>query len=50
LEDKEKEHKLPDLMKFFSTDDRPVSTGEFWEFWESLSEEEKLEFKKAELE
>jgi hypothetical protein len=43
------ENSLTALKKFFSTEDRPVSNLEFTEFWKSLSEEEKDEFRKAEL-
>ena len=43
------ENSLAEIMKYLSTDDRKVSSKEFQEFWSSLSEEEKAEFKRAEL-
>lgn len=43
------ENSLGELMRFFSTDERKVGSGEFREFWDSLSEEEKQEFKEADL-
>lgn len=38
-----------DLQKFFCTGENAVSTAEFREFWSSLSEAEKIEFKEANL-
>lgn len=43
------ENKIGDLKKFFSTPDNPVSMQEMTEFWNSLTDEEKAEFKAAEL-
>lgn len=43
------ENKIGDLKKFLSTPDRPVSMEEMSEFWNSLTEEEKAEFKATEL-
>lgn len=40
---------IVDIKKFFDDPDHPVTGEEFREFWESLTEEEKLEIKKAEL-
>jgi hypothetical protein len=40
---------LKDLMEFFGTPERPVSSAEFSVFWKSCSEELKAEFKNAEL-
>jgi hypothetical protein len=40
---------LVDLKKYLSTPERPVSTKEMHEFWESLTEEEKKEFKSTSL-
>jgi hypothetical protein len=41
---------ITDIMKFFATDaEPPLGPGEFKEFWQSLSEEEKNEFRKADL-
>lgn len=36
---------LAKLMKYLSTEERPVKSGEFQEFWKSLTDEEKDEFK-----
>lgn len=43
------ENKIVDLKKFLSTPERPVSTQEMQEFWSSLTDEEKAQFKQAEL-
>lgn len=43
------ENKLSDLKKFLSTEERPVTNEEFQEFWTSLTDEEKAEFKATEL-
>ncbi|HMS83590.1 MAG TPA: hypothetical protein PKD12_08070 [Nitrospira sp.] len=43
------ENKISDLKKFLSTPDRPVSMEEMQEFWGSLTDEEKAEFKATEL-
>jgi hypothetical protein len=42
-------HTLGELMKYLSTPENKVSSSEFQEFWKSLTEEEKDEFRKAEL-
>jgi len=47
--DEKKGNSLLDLMKFFSTPERPVGSKEMQEFWRDLSEEEKEEFRNAEL-
>ena len=39
------ENKIGDLKKFLSTPDRPVSMEEMQEFWNSLTDEEKADFK-----
>lgn len=41
---------IVDLKKYLGTQDRPVSSQEMSEFWNALTEEEKIEFKNAELE
>lgn len=41
---------LTDIRRFFDeTEDKPLKEGEFREFWQSLSEEEKDEFRKTKL-
>lgn len=40
---------IVDIKKYLSTSDNPLSTKEFQDFWNSLTEEEKNEFKKTEL-
>ena len=42
-------HSVTDLKAFFSTPEKPVSPKEMTEFWKSLSEEEKEEFRTADL-
>lgn len=43
------ENTLAELMKYLSIPERKVSSAEFQEFWKSCTEEEKAEFKRAEL-
>jgi hypothetical protein len=38
------------LMKFFSTDERPMTSTEFLTVWRDLSDEEKNEWRNADLE
>lgn len=45
----EQENSIVDLKKFLSTEDRPVDSKEMSDFWNSLTEEEKLEFKSTKL-
>lgn len=40
---------IVELMKYLSTEDRPVTSQEFTEFWKTLTDEEKVEFKAAKL-
>lgn len=40
---------IVDLKKYLSTPERPVTMEEFKAFWDSCSEEEKIEFKNTEL-
>lgn len=50
MEEKEKrENTLVEIRKYLNTDGEPCSTREFQEFWESLTDEEKHEFKNTEL-
>lgn len=44
-ESKPVENKLVDLKKFFSSDDKPMTTAEFTAEWNQLSDEEKVWFK-----
>lgn len=46
----EGENSIVSIKKYLSTPERPVGMDEFKEFWDSLSEEEKAEFKKTPLE
>jgi hypothetical protein len=46
----EKENSVMDLKKYLSTPDRPVSMQEMTEFWKSLTDEEKQEFRRTPLE
>ena len=43
------ENKIPDIKKFFSTEEKPVGNTEMMEFWKSLSEEEKEELRTMDL-
>ncbi len=43
------ENSIVDIKKYLSTPENPLTTKEFQEFWNSLSEEEKNEFRKSEL-
>lgn len=40
---------LLEMIKFLSTEDNPVTSQEFTEFWKTLTEEEKADFKAAKL-
>ena len=42
-----KKNGIKELMEFFSTPERPVTTQEFTNFWKSLSLEEKEYYKNA---
>lgn len=48
MEDKV-DNSIVDIKKFLSTEERPVSMSEFNEFWKTLTDEEKAEFKKTPL-
>lgn len=43
------ENSAMDLKKFFSTEEKPVSTAEMMAFWKTLTDEEKAEYKAAKL-
>lgn len=45
----ENHNALSDLIKFFGCEGRPVSPGEFRDFWNSLTDEEKAYYKSAPL-
>lgn len=40
---------MTQIREFLSTPEKPVSMAEFSEFWKSLSEDEKNEYKNADL-
>ena len=43
------ENDLKTLMAFFEKDSEKLAKGEFIEFWKALTDEEKKEFKQADL-
>lgn len=43
------ENSIVEIKKYLSDGGEPLSTKEFHEFWGSLTQEEKDEFKRAEL-
>lgn len=43
------ENSMTELRNFFNVAEKPCSMAEFSEFWKSLSDEEKAEFKAADL-
>ncbi len=43
------ENSLVEIRKYLETPDRPLPMKEFTDFWRSLSEEEKTEYKNADL-
>jgi hypothetical protein len=45
----DEKNSITDILKFFADEEHPLKDGEFKEFWQSLSEEEKAEFKRSEL-
>lgn len=45
----EQENSISDLKKYLGTPERPVSMAEMNEFWKSLTDEEKEEFKRTPL-
>jgi hypothetical protein len=50
LDDGSWRNSIVELKKYFSTEGQaPLSTKEFQEFWNSLTEEEKEEFRVSEL-
>jgi hypothetical protein len=44
------ENTITDLKRYLSTEDRPVTMQEFKDFWETCTEDEKVEFKQTKLE
>ena len=49
MADENKNNSPKDIMDFLSTEEKPLKMAEFREFWSSLSEEEKAEYKEADL-
>ena len=45
----EEGNSINDLRRYFEDAARPMQPGELIEFWKSLSEDEKNEFRKADL-
>lgn len=48
-EEKQDLNSIVDIKKFLTTEENPLSGAEFTAFWQSLSDEEKDEFKNTEL-
>lgn len=48
-EDEKSGNTPKEIMAFLSTEEKPVKSAEFREFWMSLSDEEKAEYKNADL-
>jgi hypothetical protein len=46
----EQENTITDLKRFLSTQENPVTMEEFKEFWNTCTDEEKMEFKSTKLE
>jgi hypothetical protein len=46
---KKEGNSIVDIKKYLSTPEKPITNAEFTSFWNSLTEEEKQEFKKTEL-
>jgi hypothetical protein len=45
----EQENSITDLKQYLGSPERPVSMQEFKEFWDSCTDEEKMEFKSTPL-
>lgn len=43
------ENTMPDLRNYFNTPEKPCTMAEFRDFWASLSDADKAEFKAADL-
>lgn len=43
------ENSVVELRKFLGTDEKPLPAKEMMEFWNSLTEEEKREYKETDL-
>lgn len=46
-EQDKKENSINDVRKFLNTPENPITMSEFQEFWQSLTDEEKEEYKKG---
>ena len=46
---KKEGNSIVDIKKYLATPEKPVTNAEFTNFWNSLTEEEKQEYKKTEL-
>lgn len=49
MEGSEHNNRLVEIQKYFATAENPLTANEFKEFWDSLTEEEKEEFRHADL-
>jgi hypothetical protein len=49
LEQDERWNTVVDLKKFLSTPENPLTSKEFHDFWSSLNDKEKEEFRKTKL-
>jgi hypothetical protein len=45
----EGENSIVDIKKYLSTPEQPITSAEFSEFWNELTDEEKVEFKNTKL-
>lgn len=43
------DNSIADIRRFFSENARPLEQNEFVQFWQHLSDQDKEEFKKADL-
>lgn len=48
-ENEKEQNSIQDIRKFLSTPENPVSIADFTEFWKSLTDEEKEEYKNTPL-
>lgn len=46
---KKEGNSIVDIKKYLSTPEKPITNAEFTSFWNSLTEEEKQEYKNTEL-
>lgn len=49
MSDVQIENSMMAIKEYLNTSEQPLSTAEFAEFWKSLSEEEREEYKRTEL-